>query len=207
MATAAQARPQRAASRRADHRQEDHRRGAWRASWRRLEDRLCRLRHRDDGLLPAALAARRDRRGPAPGPRRLFHADADRVSSRTAPARTASWAAIRSSRRRIIRTRRSRPARARSSSRATSTGGAARGRAARDAGRPRRAFSAAARRADAPDRAHARAPPAAQPRPLHRERRGPAHRPDRRGRFLDVPGRHRPAAARRRGGWCARSRR
>ena len=65
----------------ADHRQEGRRGGAWRASWRRLEDRLCRLRHRDDGLLPAALDPRRDRRGPAPRPRRLFHADPDRVQA------------------------------------------------------------------------------------------------------------------------------
>jgi flagellar motor protein MotB len=48
------------------------------------------------------------------GHSRLFHADAGRAESRTAPAPTACSAAIRSSRRTIIRTARRRPATVRS---------------------------------------------------------------------------------------------
>ncbi len=59
-----------------DHRQEGDRPGRRRASRRRVESGLCRFRHRDDGLLPAALAARRDHRGPAQGAGGLFHPDA-----------------------------------------------------------------------------------------------------------------------------------
>src|SRR3546814_15349268 len=58
-----------------DHRQESDRTGARRPARRRVEGRLCRLRHRDDGLFPADVAARRDDREAAQGARRLFRAD------------------------------------------------------------------------------------------------------------------------------------
>ena len=56
----------------ADHRQEGHR-GRGRAPWRGVEGGLCRFRHRDDGLLPDAVAAGRNHRRPAQGAGRLFH--------------------------------------------------------------------------------------------------------------------------------------
>ena len=43
-----------------------------RPSRRRLEGRVRRFRHRDDGVLPADVAAERDDRGPAQGSRGLF---------------------------------------------------------------------------------------------------------------------------------------
>ena len=58
------------------HRQEDRRWRSRRSSWRRVEGRLCRLRDRDDGVLPAAVDSRRDHREAAQGHRRLFQPDA-----------------------------------------------------------------------------------------------------------------------------------
>jgi chemotaxis protein MotA len=71
-------RPQRAAASR-HRRQEDRASEPRAASWRRLEDRLCRFRDGHDGLLPADVAGGRDRRAAAPGPGRLFHPDPDRI--------------------------------------------------------------------------------------------------------------------------------
>src|SRR3546814_16327881 len=58
-----------------DHRQESGRGGPCGASRRSVEGRLCRLRDRDDGILPADVAARRNDRKAAQGARRLFRAD------------------------------------------------------------------------------------------------------------------------------------
>jgi chemotaxis protein MotB len=51
----------------ADHHQADHGGGRGWPSRRRLESRLCRFRDRDDGLLPADVAAERDHRKAATG--------------------------------------------------------------------------------------------------------------------------------------------
>ena len=54
-----------------DHRQEDQEGRPW-SPWRRLEDRLCRLRDRDDGFLPADVAAGLDHRWRQEGHCRLL---------------------------------------------------------------------------------------------------------------------------------------
>ena len=63
---------------------------------RRLEGRLRRFRDRDDGVLPADVAAQRHHRGAAPGPRRLFH-PAQRVQPRLLRHGCSRSAAIRRS--------------------------------------------------------------------------------------------------------------
>jgi hypothetical protein len=57
----------------ADHHQEGQE-GRARPPWRRVEDRLCRLRDGDDGVLPAAVADLDDDARAEEGPRRLFRA-------------------------------------------------------------------------------------------------------------------------------------
>ena len=54
------------------HHQEDRGWRRRRRPWRRLEGGVRRLRDGDDGVLPADVAAERDDRRPAQGPRRLF---------------------------------------------------------------------------------------------------------------------------------------
>ena len=190
-----------------DHLQEDLRRRARRPSRRRVEGRLRRFRDRDDGVLPAAVAARRDDGKAAQGHRRLFRADADGHAF-------AGYRRTRAGRRRIVDLAAEDRAavgpvgdagdgdrdRHRADRWAPADRLRAQGVAPLAAAGHRRGGSQELRR-PAPPGAGAspgarHAGEAGQAHPLHHDAGRYAHRPDGRRRFLDVPARHdRPRSA------------